>query len=160
MSHESIGKSNEWYTPKYIFDALSVSFDLDVASPIDMQYCNVPANRFISSSSLDIDWHGFIWMNPPFGHQKTKFIWLNKFINHGNGIALTPDRTSAPWWQYTARNTDAVLFVDGKIKFIRKDGTLGKQPGNGTTLFGIGEKAIQALKIAEVNGLGKFYKSQ
>lgn len=33
MSHEALGKSYEWYTPKYIFDALSLVFDLDVASP-------------------------------------------------------------------------------------------------------------------------------
>ncbi len=34
MSHwEASGESNEWYTPKYIFDALGTRFDLDVAAP-------------------------------------------------------------------------------------------------------------------------------
>lgn len=33
MSHEAAGKSDEWYTPKYIFDALNTWFDLDVAAP-------------------------------------------------------------------------------------------------------------------------------
>ena len=34
MGHwEGVGKSDEWYTPKYIFDALGVIFDLDVARP-------------------------------------------------------------------------------------------------------------------------------
>jgi len=33
MSHwEAAGKSSEWYTPKYIFDALGCTFDLDVAA--------------------------------------------------------------------------------------------------------------------------------
>ena len=30
---ERPGKSDEWHTPKYIFDAMAVTFDLDVASP-------------------------------------------------------------------------------------------------------------------------------
>ena len=32
-AYESHGETDEWYTPKYIFDALGVEFDLDVASP-------------------------------------------------------------------------------------------------------------------------------
>ena len=157
MSHESIGKSDEWYTPKYIFDALKCKFDLDVSAPIDRKFCHVPANRFITENSLAEIWNGYVWMNAPFGHQKDKFLWLNKFIDHGNGIALTPDRTSAPWWQHTSKNTDAVLFVDGKIKFIKPDGKLGKQPGNGTTLFAKGDLALKSLIKAESEGLGKLY---
>lgn len=30
---ESSGKSDEWYTPAFIFEALGERFDLDVASP-------------------------------------------------------------------------------------------------------------------------------
>lgn len=158
-THESKGVSDEWYTPKYIFDALECRFDLDVSSPVDREFCHVPANNFITEDSLNKQWNGFVWMNAPFGHQKDKFNWLNKFISHANGISLTPDRTSAPWWQYTAKNTQAVLFVDGKIKFIRPNGTVGESPGNGTTLFAIGAKAIEALRKAEKNGLGKLYIS-
>lgn len=159
MKHEQHGMSDEWYTPKYLFDAFECHFDLDVASPVNRQFCHVPADDYITENSLDMEWNGFIWMNAPFGHQKDKFLWLNKFIAHGNGIALTPDRTSAPWWQHTAKNTDAILLVDGKIKFIKPDGTLGESPGNGTTLFAIGEKAVEALMNAEKNQLGTLYIS-
>jgi hypothetical protein len=38
-------------------------------------------------------------MNPPFGPRNGIVPWLEKFFAHGNGIALVPDRTSAPWWQ-------------------------------------------------------------
>jgi hypothetical protein len=38
-------------------------------------------------------------MNPPFGGRNGLAPWLDKFFANGNGIALTPDRTSAPWWQ-------------------------------------------------------------
>lgn len=159
MSHETAVKSNEWYTPKYVFEALGVVFDLDVASPLDRSKCHVPAKSFISSDSLTANWNGLVWMNPPFGNQRSKFDWINKFLDHGNGIALMPDRTSAPWWQYFARNVDSILFVDGKIKFIKPDGSIGESPGNGTTLFARGNDADLALQIANERGLGIYFKS-
>lgn len=161
MSHEAIVKSNEWYTPEYIFKALEVKFQLDVASPEDRTFCSVPSSNFLTpqEDGLKTGWFGFVWMNPPFGNQKQKLEWIQKFIEHGNGIALMPDRTSASWWQFFAKNCNAVLFVDGKIKFIKPNGLKGENPGNGTTLFAIGSKAIEALKKAEKNGLGKMYCS-
>jgi hypothetical protein len=33
-AYEAAGESDEWYTPKYIFDALGLRFDLDVAAPV------------------------------------------------------------------------------------------------------------------------------
>lgn len=87
----------------------------------------------------------FVFMNPPFGGRNGLVPWLDKFFEHGNGIALAPDRTSAPWWQDAARRADAVFFFRGKIKFERPDGSVGKHPGHGTTLFAAGKRAEIAL---------------
>lgn len=149
---ESKGKSDEWYTPAYIFDALGCTFDLDVAAPA--RRTHVPASNFIIVNSLAQRWHGFVWMNPPYGGKNGLVPWLERFFEHGNGIALVPDRTSAPWWQDAAKRTDAFLFVAGKIKFERPDGTLGKQPGNGTSLLAVGQRGINALTAASAAGLG------
>lgn len=159
MSHERKGESDEWYTPKYIFDALNTSFDLDAASPIDRNYCHVPARNFITEDSLNKNWVGFTWLNPPFGNMPNKFLWAEKFVKHGNGIILMPDRSSCPWWHYLADNTEVALFVKGKIKFGRADGTIGKSPSNGTTLFAIGPDGREALVNARDNKLGKLYFS-
>lgn len=157
MSHwESIGKSNEWYTPKYVFDALGFLFDMDVASPLDRRFCHVPAREFITKNSLQKEWYGTVWMNPPFGGRNGLIAWIDKMNSHQNGIALTPDRTSADWWYQAATGCDAILHVRGKIKFIGSDGILGEHPSNGTTLFAWGEKATIALLRAEKNGLGIF----
>ncbi len=155
MSHweAPAGASDEWYTPAYVFDALGCTFDLDVAHPA-IRHTNVPAKQFIFADSLCMEWGGFIWMNPPFGGRNQLIPWLDKFFEHHNGIALTPDRTSAPWWQDAARKADGVLFVAGKIKFIRPDGSKGAQPSNGTTLFAAGNRAFEALQNARANGLG------
>jgi hypothetical protein len=153
MSHEAAGKSDEWFTPAYIFKAMSVRFDLDVAAPIGgPRY--VPCDGFYSERVCGLShiWRGFVWMNPPFGHQSTKRKWLRKFFDHGNGVALLPDRTSAPWWQEFAPLADAVLFVAPKVKFERPDGSVGEQPGTGTTLFASGEKGLEALRNAQSLG--------
>lgn len=149
----SIGQTDEWYTPKYIFDALGCTFDMDVAAPVDRTHCHVPARTFLTERSLGSRWTGFVWMNPPFGGRNSLSPWLGKFMAHGNGIALTPDRTSAPWFRSAWPRADLVMFLP-KVKFIRPDGSLGRQPGTGTALWAVGERACRALWRAERDGLG------
>lgn len=146
MTHERHSQSDDWHTPRYIFDALGETFDLDVSAPIDGPRYVPHYNWYhIIDRGLVRSWYGFVWMNPPFGHQRQKEQWLAKFVEHGNGIALMPDRTSAPWWQKYAQEMDAILFVGGKIKFERDDGSIGEQPGTGTCLFAKGPRAVDAL---------------
>jgi len=143
-AYEAAGESDEWYTPKYIFDALGLVFDLDVACPPEGPR-HVPARDWLSSDALTTDWDGLVWMNPPFGHQRHKRHWLRRFMHHDNGIALVPDRTSAPWFQEYASQADAICWVAPKIKFERPDGTRGEWPGTGTALLAAGDVAVDAL---------------
>lgn len=145
------GNSDEWYTPKYIFDALGCGFDLDVAAPACRTH--VPAKMSLCAEGLEQTWRGFVWMNPPFGGRNGIVPWMDKFLDHGDGVALTPDRTSAPWFQNAWRRADAVLFIP-KVKFLRPDGSEGKSPSNGTALWAVGAKGFVALKRAERSGLG------
>lgn len=152
----SVGATNDWFTPKYIFDALGETFDMDVAAPQEgPRY--VPCSRWITEAQdgLRTPWEGFVWMNPPFGARNGIWVWLDKFFEHGNGIALTPDRTSAPWWHDAASKSNAILFTKGKVKFERPDGTIGKSPGSGVCLMAAGRRATLALLDAERAGLGK-----
>ena len=146
----TIGGSDEWFTPPHIIEALGEQFDLDVAAPIDGPR-HVPATAWhhVEHCGLASSWQGFVWMNPPFGGRNGLQPWLDKFFGHGNGIALTPDRTSAPWWQEAAGRADAILFTRGKPRFERPDGTVGKQPGNGVTLWAAGPRAVAALLRAD-----------
>src|ERR1700737_4212478 len=115
---QSVGATDEWYTPPHVFEALGCHFDMDVASPGREVTPWIPAGTFIKSGGLGFSWAGFVWMNPPFGGRNGIFPWLGKFFAHRNGIALAPDRTSAPWWQNFAPEADAILFVSPKLKFI------------------------------------------
>lgn len=147
------GRSDDWFTPAYVFDALGCSFDLDVATPPQGLGTFVPTSDWISEASLERPWHGFVWMNPPFGGRNGLAPWLDKFFEHGHGIALTPDRTSAPWFQDAWGHADAVLFTP-KIRFIRPDGSEGVSPSNGTALFASGDRAVASLNRATRRGLG------
>jgi hypothetical protein len=154
LHEQSVGATDEWYTPPRVFDALGCSFDLDVASPGQEVTPWIPAHRFLTCHALTVPWVGFVWMNPPFGPRNGMVPWLSKFFAHGNGIALTPDRTSAPWWQDFVVQAELVLFTRGKIKFIGATGAPGASPAQGTTLFAVGQQGCQALRRAAADELG------
>lgn len=94
-------------------------------------------------------------MKPPFENgDRAKLLWMDKFFEHGNAIALTPDRTSAGWFQRCWPQADMVLFVSPKIKFVAPNGSIGEQPGNGTVLWAAGRRGVQELMVAKARGLG------
>ena len=158
LHEQSIGATDEWYTPPHIFEAMDCSFDIDVASPGRDITPWIPSADFIRSDSLSKTWRGFIWMNPPFGGRNGLMPWLGKFFGHNNGIALVPDRTSAPWWQQYAPRADLILFCAPKIKFIGSDGLPGRSPAQGTCLFGAGCRSLGPLQRAAASGLGVLVK--
>lgn len=84
-------------------------------------------------------------MNPPYGGRGSKDAWIEKFIMHGNGIALLPDRTSAPWFQSMFPRIDIAVFTK-RIKFIDAEGNEGKSPSTGSVLIGKGSMAVDALE--------------
>lgn len=156
LHEQSAGKTDEWYTPAYVFEAMGQWFDLDPApsphwSP-SWSWC-----RNQDYPGLESDWYGRVWLNPPFGGRNGVVPWLERFFDHGNGVALVPDRTSAPWWQRFAPMADAILFVSPKIRFIGAAGKEGTSPAQGTTLLAAGVEATVALKRAEAAGLGKVW---
>ena len=139
--------SDEQYTPKWIFDALGVEFDLDVCAPQGgVDY--IPAKRHYSlaDDSLNQNWDGFVWMNPPFSEGK---IWHNKFIEHGNGICLAP--MSKSYWFYDLWNMQdlSILMPTPKFKFVKPNGKANSifMP---VVLYAIGLQGRQALVRSEL----------
>jgi len=154
LHEQSVGASDEWYTPPRVFEALGCAFDIDVASPGQHATPWIPARHFILSDSLITSWHGFCWMNAPFGGRNGLVPWLTKFFEHGDGICLVPDRTSAPWWQIFVPRADLVLFVAPKLKFLDASGQPGNSPAQGSCLLGVGHHSIEPLHRAAAEGLG------
>lgn len=153
--HEpSIGQSDDWYTPPEIFAALGLTFDLDPCSPGPGHW--VPARRVftIEDDGLLQAWAGLVFMNPPFGGRMGHVPWLQKFFDHGSGVAIVRAYTSSSWWHDLMPRAEAILFPRGKTKFIRPDGSVGGSPGHGVVLVGMGETARNALIGS---GLGMYW---
>jgi hypothetical protein len=154
LHEQSVGATDEWFTPPRVFDALRCRFELDAASPGQAVTPWIPADRFITERSLETVWNGFTWLNAPFGGRNGLVPWLEKFEQHGDGVCLVPDRTSAPWWQQFVPRAELVLFVAKKIRFIGADGQEGKSPAQGTCLYSFGDRGRAALENAAHHGLG------
>jgi hypothetical protein len=153
--------TSEWYTPREIFAAMDVEFDLDVASPGKTVVPWVPASKHYTKrqNGLKMPWRGFVWCNPPYGLRNSLFPWVERFIEHGDGVALVSDSTATEWWQTLTESADAVLFVRPKIQFLPRMTDSGNT--RGSSLVAIGDKGVQALRNAERNGRGIcFYRRQ
>jgi hypothetical protein len=144
--HETcIGATDEWYTPREIFDALGLRFDLDPCSPGAGHWVPSSAVFTKEDDGLSKPWTGLVFMNPPFGGRNGHTPWLVKFLDHANGIAIVRAYTSSGWWHEHMHRADAILFPRGKTKFIRSDGSVGKAPGHGVVLIGMGDVSVEAL---------------
>jgi hypothetical protein len=166
MAHyiQVTGGPNTYLTPGDTFLKLgNPKFDTDVAGPAPGCLSYVPAKQTIWRDSLLTSWasFGYVWMNSPFnsnGELEPKRNglepWLDKFTEHGNGVCLTPDRTSAPWFQKFVPRVDLVLFWAPKIKFLCPDGTPGSSPPDGNAFLAMGEQGCAALEHAARHGHG------
>lgn len=143
-------KSVEWYTPAWVFHELGLKFDLDPASPHDMQTF-VPAETkyTIFDNGLAKEWFGRVWLNPPYGTE-TPF-WMRRMVDHGDGIAMVFSRTDAAWFQEAMRECSAILFMSGRIEFVPGIENKHKKSrsGAGTAMLAFGfDNAIALSKLS------------
>jgi hypothetical protein len=140
-NHE-LALRDEHYTPKWVFDTLGISFDLDVAAPTDLTLSHVPALRTFNEQDdgLNQAWEGKVWMNPPYSQMTP---WANKFREHGNGIALLPVSRSKWFWGMWEQ-ADALCIAPYNIKFDRVN-EKPKTIAFATMFFAFGEECAQAL---------------
>lgn len=151
------GDTDEWYTPPAIFDALGLAFDLDPASPGHDVVPWVPAAQHYTAddNGLWLPWHGRVWLNPPYGTQTE--AWLDRLVHHGDGIALVFARTDTGWFHAAAPHADVLLFVRGRIRFVRPDGNPSAYgAGTGSLLMAFGAASADALRHS---GLGVVMES-
>jgi len=135
-------ESDEQYTPRWIFEALNVEFDLDVCAPeggVDW----IPAKRHYSlkDDALAQQWNGFVWMNPPYSEGR---VWHEKFASHGNGICLIPMAKSLWFQELWNKPNISLLMIKPNVKFELPSGKTN-QIFMPVILAAIGSKGYQAL---------------
>lgn len=114
--------SNDWYTPRWMFNAAGIVFDLDVAAPMDPSRRTCPARAYLTviEDGLATDWRGVVWMNPPFSGPAP---WVDRFVRHADGLALVPALPRSRALGILLGSADAVTLVNPE--FGRPDGTTG-----------------------------------
>lgn len=141
-----------WLTPPEIIKALG-EFDLDPCAPIDRPWDTAKHHFTEIEDGLKQEWFGRVWCNPPYG-PKAMPAFLEKMAKHGNGIALTFNRTEtkqfADWvWPYA----DAIFFKTGRIHFLNDKGVKpGNGAGCGSVFIAYGQNNVEALRNSGMTG--------
>lgn len=146
------GASNHWLTPPKIVKPLG-PFDLDPCAYPKQFYRT--ARRMVAppQDGLAIKWRGRVWLNPPYGDSIVP--WLERMVDHGNGIALVAARTEVEkwFWPFVWEAADAVLFLRGRLYFFRPDGKQARgNAGHGSVLVAYGNLNVIALKTCQIAG--------
>ena len=133
---------DEWYTPRWLFDALDVTFSIDVCAPLDRTFSAVPAERHftIDDDGLAQLWDGTVWCNPPYSKPEP---WARRMMHHGDGLLLTHIPMNAGWCVDLWETCDAIRLFQA-MEFVRPDGR-SQRPGYWLQLAAFGEVATKAL---------------
>ena len=144
--------SDDYYTPRWIFDAAGLVFDLDVAAPVDPHRRTCPARSYLTpvEDGLRTPWEGLVWMNPPYSRPGP---WVEMFARHRHGLALCPATKRARWLGPLLNCADAVaLLTVGD--FGRPDGCTKGEIASLLILAGCGPVAAGA--VARVAAADKY----
>lgn len=98
--------SNDHYTPKWVFDLMGITFDIDVAAPPNGVPW-IPCKKFYTQKDdgLTQTWDGLVWCNPPYSNIEP---WVDRMIEHKNGVALLP-HTKGGWREKIWSKADGLV---------------------------------------------------
>lgn len=147
FTHDSANnKTVDWYTPKSIFDAMGLQFDLDPAAPVGgVPWIPAAKHYSIFDDGLSKPWHGRVWLNPPYGRDTKR--WLQRMDAHRNGVALVFARTDCAWFHDYCANADAICFMRGRVKFVDGLGVTGESgAGAGSMAIAWGEENVAGIR--------------
>ena len=148
FNHERLGDNDEHYTQPWVFEKLGITFDLDVCAPIGgIPWIPALKHYSLEDNALVQPWFGNVWMNPPYSKPTP---WVEKFLAHGNGIALVP-MTRGQWFTNLWEAADGIVIDLYNGKFERPDGTR-KSITFRTAFIALGEDNVAALHRL---GIGK-----
>ena len=119
MSVHFSSQSDEWSTPRALFDKLNAvfRFTLDAAASDTNALCSVYFTQ--ADDGLSQCWkHHTTWVNPPYSQLKA---WLKKGSEEGKHttvVMLVPARTDTKAWQdYVIPHASEIHYIRGRLKF-------------------------------------------
>jgi hypothetical protein len=108
--------TDEWYTPRWLFKAAGITFDMDVCAPVDPVFRACPAKRYLTvlDDGLTAGWAGVIWCNPPYSNPAP---WVDRWVTHPDGLMLVP-ATTGGWCGRMLAAADglALITINGQAR--------------------------------------------
>lgn len=168
-------RNDRWLTPLPIIEALTT----DIGYPrFDLDPCGAPGHltaKHVYTLEDGLDgladpwapdenysryrerFPGRIWLNPPYGREKVK--WIDRFLDHWKlglitGTMLIPadPGTIAVWQERIFPNASAILFWRHRIDFWSRDDVIGNMP-SGKRMVSVNESAIVAFGQLDADAL-------
>ena len=143
-----------WLTPPNIINVLG-SFDLDPCCPPSMPWQTATQMVCRPDDGLAVDWTGKrVWCNPPYGRESLPF--LRKMAENrieGGGILLVFARTdTAAWQEWIFPYAAGILFMRGRLRFHRPDGSPGDTATAPSALVAYTEQDFARLRESGLEG--------
>ena len=140
-------KSKDWYTPWYLFEHFASSMGQFALFAEPDRFCARDGSRFHEGgldALRDTD-EKLIWLNPKASDIPETVETVLEKVEHDEGVRvfmLLPNRTDTAWFHRIISSSvvRAVVFVQGRVKFMAPTGLPGEAPrfGNMVVLFGSG----------------------
>ena len=140
-----------WLTPPHIIEALG-QFDLDPCCPPTMPWRTATRMVHWPEDGLKVDWTGKrVWCNPPYGRDAVPF--LRKMAENKTGVLLVFARTDTSAWQdWIFPHAYGILFLRGRLRFCRPDGTPGETATAPSALVAYSEQDFARLRESGLAG--------
>jgi len=128
MKNRNIKHTDNWETPKSLYDELNSEFNFDF-DPCPLNTGEIKPEK----DGLKIEWGKRNFVNPPYS-QKLKESFVKKAIKESNKgklcVMLLPVSTSTVLFHdYILPNSKDIRFLRGRVKFIGKN-TFGEIVSN------------------------------
>lgn len=141
--------SDDCYTPRWVFDAMGLSFDLDVAAPIGGPW-HVPCKRYYTAADdgLSQPWDGLVWCNPPYSNYSP---WAERFAGHDRAALMGIFLPEVRWFPVVMRAADTVAMLS--CDFARPSGVKVRLRQQVFVAFrGVGSEPAERLAAADPYG--------
>lgn len=121
-------KSDEWETPRALFDNLDqeFNFDIDLCASKNNALCKKYYTKeypLTDKGSQLLKGHS-IFCNPPYSNVGyfVELCWYLAFIKHNTCVMLIPSRTDTKWFhKYICNNPCCqIRFIKGRLKFCHE----------------------------------------
>jgi hypothetical protein len=138
--------ADDCYTPRWVFDAMGLAFDIDVAAPPGGPL-HVPARHYYTAAEdgLVQPWLGTVWCNPPYSHFGP---WARKWAAHSQGALMGTYTPGTAWFPLAFGAADAVAFITCEV-LRPEDKPIRPMHGLFVAFRGVGIEPAQRLAAAD-----------